>query len=123
MQPGVATLDIAVAGGTMPFAWAHEVNLFSLAIGTFVALVFFILIIHRLIHHEPLTVGLKPSMIILIAPFEVGFLGYTNFNQHIDNFASWCGVSFPMAALSSAALKNMRYMWILGQSKQLQLSF
>ncbi|NHN35573.1 SLAC1 anion channel family protein [Paenibacillus agricola] len=134
--PGVATLDIAVAGGTMPFAWAHEVNLFSLAIGTFIALVFFVLIIHRLIHHEPLAIGLRPSMIILIAPFEVGFLGYTNFSQHIDNFASilfyfglflfvvfffkvfkktvpfgvsWWAVSFPMAALSNAALKYALY--------------
>jgi tellurite resistance protein len=124
--PGVATLDIAVAGGTMPFAWAHEVNLLSLAIGGFVALIFFTLIINRLIHHEVLAIGLMPSMIIMIAPFEVGFLGYTNFMQRIDNFAailfyfglflfivlafkvfkrtvsfgaSWWAVSFPMAAL------------------------
>ncbi|MDF2963621.1 MAG: C4-dicarboxylate transporter/malic acid transport protein [Paenibacillus sp.] len=130
--PGVATLDIAVAGGTMPFAWAHEVNLFTLAIGTIVALVFFTLIIHRLIHHDPMPAGLTPSLIILIAPFEVGFLGYTNFLQRVDNFAailfyfglflfivlffkvfkktvpfgvSWWAVSFPMAALSNAALK------------------
>jgi tellurite resistance protein len=130
--PGVATLDIAVAGGTMPFAWAHEVNLLSLAIGGFVALIFFTLIINRLIHHEALAMGLMPSMIIMIAPFEVGFLGYTNFMQRIDNFAailfyfglflfivlafkvfkrtvsfgaSWWAVSFPMAALSNAALK------------------
>jgi len=130
--PGVATIDIAVAGGTMPFAWAHEVNLLSLGIGGFVALIFFTLIINRLIHHDALPMGLMPSMIIMIAPFEVGFLGYTNFMQRIDNFAailyyfglflfivlafkvfkrtirfgaSWWAVSFPMAALSNAALK------------------
>ncbi|UKS25650.1 SLAC1 anion channel family protein [Paenibacillus sp. HWE-109] len=130
--PCVGVLDIAVTGGTMPFAWAHEVNLMSLAIGGFAALLFLPLIINRLIHHEALGIGLMPSMIILIAPFEVGFLGYSNFLQRIDNFAavlfyfglflfivlafkvfkksvtfgaSWWAVSFPMAALSNAALK------------------
>ncbi|WP_244209215.1 hypothetical protein [Paenibacillus ferrarius] len=95
-------------------------------------LYFLPLIINRLIHHEALGIGLMPSMIILIAPFEVGFLGYSNFLQRIDNFAailfyfglflfivlafkvfkktiyfgaSWWAVSFPLAALSNAALK------------------
>ena len=81
-------------------------------------------------------------MIIMIAPFEVGFLGYTNFEQRIDPFASvlyyfglflfivlffkvfkksipfgasWWGVSFPMAALSNAALKYAMFVnsWLL----------
>jgi len=140
--PGVATIDIAVAGGTMPFPWAHEVNLMSLAIGGVVALVFFTIILSRLIHQSPLPAGLMPSMIIMIAPFEVGFLGYTNFMQRIDQFASllfyfglflfivlffkvfkksvpfgasWWAVSFPMAALSNAALKYAMFVhsWLL----------
>jgi tellurite resistance protein len=140
--PGVATIDIAVAGGTMPFAWAHEINLLSLAIGGIVALVFFTMIVSRLIHQAPLPAGLTPSMIIMIAPFEVGFLGYTNFMQRIDQFASilfyfglflfivlffkvfkksvpfgasWWAVSFPMAALSNAALKYAMFVhsWLL----------
>lgn len=130
--PGVATLDIAVAGGTMPMAWAHELNLFSLAVGTMIALVFFVMIMSRLIHHEPLPVGIVPSLLILMAPFEVGFLAYTNFTQSVDTFAGllfyfglfifivlipkvfrkgvpfvsgWWAISFPMAALAIAALK------------------
>jgi tellurite resistance protein len=130
--PGVATLDIVVAGGTMPFAWALEVNLFATAVGTVLALAFFTLILSRLMHHEPLPATMLPSMIILIAPFEVGFLAYTNLVGHIDMFAtllfyfglalfvvlffkvfrtstpfglSWWAVSFPMAALGNAALK------------------
>ncbi len=130
--PGVATLDIAVAGGTMPMSWAHEVNLFALAVGAMVALLFFTMIMSRLIHHEPLPTGMMPSMIILIAPFEVGFLAYTNFTQHVDMFAGllfyfglfvfvtlaikvfrmgipfaagWWAISFPMAALANASLK------------------
>ncbi len=130
--PGVATLDIAVAGGTMPMPWAHEVNLFALAVGSMLALLFFTMIMARLIHHDPLPFGMLPSLIIMMAPFEVGFLAYTNFTRHVDTFAGllfyfglfmfivlapkvfrrdipfatgWWAVSFPLAALASAALK------------------
>ncbi|MFC4808608.1 SLAC1 anion channel family protein [Paenibacillus sp. GCM10023250] len=140
--PGVATIDIVVAGGTMPFPWVREINLLSLAIGGVFAIVFFTMLMSRLIHHAPLPAGLKPSMIIMIAPFEVGFLGYTNFVQRIDPFASilfyfglflfvvlffkvfkksipfgasWWAVSFPMAALGNAALKYAIFepSWVL----------
>lgn len=130
--PGVATLDIAVAGGTMPMQWAHEVNLFALAVGSMIALLFFTMIMSRMIHHEPLPASMVPSLLILMAPFEVGFLAYTNFTQRIDTFAGllfyfglfifltlapkvfrkglpfasgWWAISFPMAALASASLK------------------
>jgi tellurite resistance protein len=130
--PGVAALDIAVAGGSMPFAWATELNLFSAAVGSVLALSFFTLILSRLMHHDPLAPAMRPSLLILIAPFEVGFLAYTNLTGHIDMFAallfyfgmamfvvlvpkvfrrstpfgmSWWAVSFPLAALGNAALK------------------
>ncbi|CAB3629484.1 SLAC1 anion channel family protein [Achromobacter pestifer] len=130
--PGVATLDIAVTGGTMPMPWAHEVNLFALAVGTMIALLFFTMIMSRMIHHEPLPASMVPSLLILMAPFAVGFLAYTSFTQRVDTFAGllfyfglfiflalapkvfrrgipfasgWWAISFPMAALASAALK------------------
>nr|WP_248293269.1 SLAC1 anion channel family protein [Achromobacter sp. Bel] len=130
--PGVATLDIAVTGGAMPMPWAHEVNLFALAVGTMIALLFFTMIMSRMIHHEPLPASMVPSLLILMAPFAVGFLAYTSFTQRIDAFAGllfyfglfiflalapkvfrrgipfasgWWAISFPMAALASAALK------------------
>ncbi|WP_240420832.1 hypothetical protein [Paenibacillus periandrae] len=100
------------------------------------------MIVSRLIHQAPLPAGLTPSLIIMIAPFEVGFLGYTNIMQRIDQFAailfyiglflfivllfkvfnksvpfgaSWWAVSFPMAALSNAALKYAMFVhsWLL----------
>lgn len=140
--PGVATLDIAVAGGTMPMAWAHEVTIFSIAVGTMMALVFFTMIFSRVVHHDPLPTGMVPSLIIMIAPFEVGFLAYVNVTQHVDMFAgllfyfglflfialsfkvfrrsipfaaSWWAISFPMAALVNAALKYAMYAntWVL----------
>ncbi|WP_339094801.1 SLAC1 anion channel family protein [Variovorax paradoxus] len=131
--PGVATLDITVAGGTMPMAWAHELNLFAMAVGTTMALLFFTMIMSRLIHHhEKLASEMVPSMMILIAPFEVGFLAYTHFFQRVDTFAAmlfyfglfvflalvfkifrrsipfaagWWALSFPIAALCNAALR------------------
>jgi tellurite resistance protein len=130
--PGVATLDIAVAGSTMPMEWAHEVNLFAAGVGAVAALVFFTLIFARLVHRDPLVPGMVPSLMILIAPFEVGFLAYVGITQHVDTFAallfyfglflfvilgfkifrpsipfaaSWWAISFPMAALANAALK------------------
>lgn len=136
LVPVVGTLDIPVAGGTMPFSWTHEINLLSLAVGGIVAVVFFVMILSRLIHRDPLPAGLTPSMMILIAPFEVGFLGYTNVGHRIDLFASllyyfglflfavlffkvfkksvpfgasWWAVSFPIAALSLAAFKYAAY--------------
>ncbi|WP_141502944.1 SLAC1 anion channel family protein [Paenibacillus luteus] len=140
--PVVGTLNIAVTSGTMTFPWAHEMNLLSLAIGGIIALIFLSLILSRLIHQAPLPTGLMPSMMIMIAPFEVGFLGYTNFEQRIDPFASilfyfglflfiilffkifkksipfsasWWAVGFPMAALSNAALKYAMFVhsWLL----------
>lgn len=135
--PGVATLDIAVAGGTMPMAWAKEVNLFAMAVGTMIALVFFKMIMSRLIHHhEKLAKEMVPSLMILVAPFEVGFLAYTSFFQRVDSFAAmlfyfglfiffslvfkvfkrsipfaagWWALSFPLAALSNAALRYAEY--------------
>lgn len=139
--PGVATLDITVAGGAMPAPWARELNVFSMAVGTMVALVFFTMIMSRLIHHhEKLASELVPSLMILVAPFEVGFLAYTNFFQRVDTFAAmlfyfglfiffslafkvfrrgipfaagWWALSFPLAALSNAALRyadHVRYL-------------
>lgn len=130
--PGVATLDIAVAGGAINLPWAHEVNLFALAIGTMIAVLFFMMIMSRIIHHEPIPTGMVPSLLILMAPFEVGFLAYTNFTQKVDTFSGllfycglfiflilapkvfrkgipfasgWWAISFPIAALTIAALK------------------
>jgi tellurite resistance protein len=130
--PGVATLDIAVTGAHMPMAWAGEVVLFSIAIGSVLALVMFTMIGTRLIQHEPLAGPMTPSLMIIVAPFEVGFLAYVNVNGEVDRFAAllfyfglfmflvlapkvfrrsvnfgptWWSISFPLAALSSAALK------------------
>ncbi len=130
--PCVATLDIPVTGAHMPMAWAAEVNLLAAAIGSMMALVLFTLIVGRLVHREPLAPAMAPSLMVLLAPFAVGFLAYCNLVGGVDRFASllfyfglfmfavvapkvfrpgipfspgWWGISFPMAALANAALQ------------------
>ena len=71
--PGVATLDIVVTGGQMPMAWAGEINLLAGAVGAVLALVLFTLIVGRLVHQAPLPPAMTPSLMILVAPFAVGF--------------------------------------------------
>lgn len=130
--PGVAALDIPVTGSHMPMAWAGEVLLLSAAVGSVLALVMFTMIVTRLIQHEPLAPAMTPSLIILIAPFEVGFTAYVNLTGRVDRFAGllfyfglflfvvlapkvfrrsvpfgagWWAVSFPLAAMVNAGLK------------------
>ena len=130
--PGVAALDIPVTGSHMPMAWAGEVLLLSAAVGSVLALVMFTMICTRLIQHEPLAPAMTPSLMILVAPFAVGFTAYTNLTGEVDRFASllfyfglfifvvlapkvfrrsvpfgpgWWAISFPLAAMVNAALK------------------
>lgn len=134
--PCVATLDIPVTGGHMPMAWAAEVNLLAGAVGAMLALVLLTLIIGRLVHRDPLPPAMAPSLMILVAPFAVGFLAYSNLAGSVDRFAGllfyfglfmfavvapkvfrpsvpfsvgWWAISFPMAALANAALKYAEF--------------
>ena len=134
--PCVATLDIPVTGGQMTMAWASEINLLASAIGAVLALVLFAMIVSRLVHHNPLPPAMTPSLMILVAPFAVGFLAYSNIVGGIDRFAallfyfalfmfavvapkvfrpsvsfsaSWWAIGFPIAALVNAALKYAEY--------------
>ena len=128
---GVGTLDIVVAGCAFTTGWAHEVNLLAAGVGGVSAVVFFVLIFSRLVHHEPLAAGMRPSKMILTAPFGVGFIAYVNLMQRVDMFASllfyfglflfviisyrllvkpapfspnWWAIGFPMAAMTNAGL-------------------
>jgi len=143
--PGVASLDIAVTGAAMPFEWAHEVSLFSFAIGAVMALVLIVLIFQRLRHLDALPPESRPMLMILVAPFAVGFLAYTSLKE-IDMLASvlvyfgwflflvlapvvfqrknsfgvaWWAVSFPLAALSIA---SFRYAAAIGGTFLMALS-
>lgn len=130
--PGVATLDITVTGSTLPMAWAHEINLLAFAVGSVLAGVLIVLIFSRLRHHAAIPMSMRPSLLILVAPFAVGFLAYTNLTGAVDMFASslfyfaffmllllapqvfrpgiafgvnWWAIGFPLAAFSLACFR------------------
>ncbi len=136
LMPGVATLNIPLAGGHMPMGWAAELNLVACAVGSVLAVVLFALIIGRLVHRDPLEPAMTPSLMILVAPFAVGFLAYTNVVGGVDRFAGllfyfglfmfavvapkvfrsrapfspiWWTIGFPVAALVNAAMKYAQF--------------
>jgi len=133
--PVVGMIDIPLAVPAL--GWANELHgfmVFATAVGLFFAIPLFTIIVSRLMFAEPLPPALQPSLLILTAPFAVGFSAYTTTVGQIDGFAqilymlmlfvlaivivrmrhlayccpfrvSWWAVSFPLAASANAALR------------------
>ena len=146
MVPVVGTLNISIAGVPLDLPGSHPVCVFALAVGLFFAVPLFTLILSRLIFEEPMPQALQPSLMILVAPFAVGCSAYLNVAGRLDLFAellfylavfmlavllpklvrlrscspfhtSWWAVSFPLAAMTLAALKfSMERPWWLAQA-------
>ena len=119
---------------SLDLAQFHGLMVFALAVGLFFAIPLFTLIFWRLIFEAPLPDALRPTLLILCAPFAVGFSAYATTAGEIDLFAtalymltlfilavllrqlinlprccpfrvSWWAVSFPLAASAVAALR------------------
>lgn len=132
--PVVGLLDIPLALPSLGLPPMHGLMVFALAVGLFFAVPLFTLVFSRLVFEPPLPDALKPSLLILVAPFAVGYSGYTVTTGQVDLFAealymlmlfllavllsqlrhlpaccpfrvSWWAVSFPLAASSIAALR------------------
>jgi tellurite resistance protein len=132
--PVVGLLNVPLALPVIGLAPMHGVMVLSLAIGLFFALPLFTLVLSRLLFEQPLPDALKPSLLVLVAPFAVGYSTYTTTTGQTDMFAeslymvtlfllavvigqlrafsrtcpfrvAWWAVSFPLAASSIAALK------------------
>lgn len=132
--PVVGLIDIPLAAPMLQWRWAHEVAFPALVLGLFFAVPLFALIFARLLFEEPLSAGLQPSLLIMLAPFAVGFSAYVSTFGEVDRFASalymltlfvlavlagrlhhlarscpfrlsWWSVSFPLAATSGCALR------------------
>jgi tellurite resistance protein len=132
--PVVGMLDVPLAIPTLQLPPLPEVMLMSLAVGLFFAIPLFTLIFSRLVFEAPMPDALQPTLLILLAPFAVGFSSYVVTVGHIDLFAqalyflmlfvlsvllgrlklmrggcpfrvTWWAVSFPLAASSIAALR------------------
>jgi tellurite resistance protein len=134
MIPVVGTLNISIVGVTLDLPGAYAASAFGLAVGLFFAVPLFTLILSRLIFEQPMLPPQRPSLLILVATFAVSFSSYLSVVGRVDMFASslfclavfmfavlvpkllrlrsgtpfhtsWWAVSFPLAAMSNAALK------------------
>lgn len=132
--PVVGLLDVPLALPVLGLPPMPGVMVFSLAVGLFFAVPLFTVILSRLLFEPPLPAALQPSLLILVAPFAVGFSAYVATTGTVDLFAealfavavfllavllpklarfgrncpfrvSWWGVSFPLAAASVATLR------------------
>ncbi|WP_197715256.1 SLAC1 anion channel family protein [Nocardioides baekrokdamisoli] len=133
--PLVGLLDIPLAVPALKFS--HEpraVMMFGLSVGLFFAIPLFTIIFARLMFEEPLPAGGSPVLMVLLAPFSVGFSAYVITIGRVDDLAkgllaiagflllvllgrlrhlakccpfrvAWWTVSFPLAATAGAALR------------------
>ena len=132
--PVVGLLDVPLALPSLGLPPMHGVMVMGLAVGLFFAVPLFTLILSRLVFEAPMPDALQPSLLILVAPFSVGFSSYVVVSGRVDLFAealyalmlfvlavllgrmrqlrtccpfrvSWWAVSFPLAASAIAALR------------------
>jgi tellurite resistance protein len=132
--PVVGLLDVPLALPALGLPPMHGVMVFALAVGLFFAIPLFTLIFSRLLFEPPMPDPLKPTLMILMAPFAVGYSAYTITAGQGGMFAealymltlfmlavligqlrnlviccpfrvAWWAVSFPLAAASIAALR------------------
>jgi tellurite resistance protein len=132
--PVVGLLDVPLALPELGLPPMHGLMVLTLAVGLFFAVPLFTLIFSRLLFEPPLPDALKPSLLILVAPFAVGYSTYAVTTGQSDIFGealytltlfilavllgqlrnlpwccpfrvSWWAVSFPLAACSIAALR------------------
>lgn len=132
--PVVGLLDVPLAVPSLGLPPMYGVMVLGLAVGLFFAVPLFTLIFSRLLFEPPMPDALQPTLLILVAPFAVGFSTYVATTGRIDLFAealyvltlfmlavllgrlrnlpsccpfrvSWWAVSFPLAASAIAALR------------------
>jgi tellurite resistance protein len=134
MVPVVGLLDVPLALPSLGLPPMHDVMVLGLAVGMFFAVPLFTLIFSRLLFEPPMPDALQPTLLILVAPFAVGFSAYVATTGQVDLLAkslyalnlfmlavlmgrlrmlplccpfrvSWWAVSFPLAASAVAALR------------------
>ncbi len=133
--PVVGMIDIPLAVPSL--GWAsqmHGAMMFALAVGLFFAIPLFTILLARLMFEDALPTALQPSLLIMVAPFAVGFTSYVTVTGAVDGFAemlymlmlfmlavlfgrmrrlvrccpfriTWWAVSFPLAASAGAAIR------------------
>jgi tellurite resistance protein len=132
--PVVGLLDVPLALPVLGLPPMHGLVMFDLAVGLFFSTPLFTLIFSRLLFETPLPSALRPSLLILMAPFAVAYSSYMVVAPHPDLFSealymltlflmavllaqmrylrtccpfrvSWWAVSFPLAAATIGCLR------------------
>ncbi len=132
--PIVGTLDVPIVGSQLPVYGIHEICLLFYSIGLLFTIIIFTIVISRLLFQRPLPEALKPTVLIMIAPFALAFSGYESLTGGQDITASifyyfdlflllifgskillipaccpfrvtWWSVSFPMVAFTIASFR------------------
>jgi len=132
--PVVGMIDVPLALPSLQWPGLDGMMIFFLAIGLFFAIPIFTMIFSRIVFQEPMPAPMRPSLLIMVAPFAVGFSSYAITTGRIDDFAealymlmlfmlavlggrlrnllascpfrlSWWAVSFPLSASAGAALR------------------
>ena len=132
--PVVGLLDVPLALPSLGWQSLRGVMVFSVAVGLVFALPLLGMVLTRLMREDAMPAPLQPTLLLLSAPFSVGFSAYTATTGQIDLFAeglvmvmffalaivagrllalvaghpfrlSWWAGSFPLAAATLAALR------------------
>lgn len=131
--PGLTVLNAVTAGVGMKLGIIeNETGTILFSLGIVYVMVFFVIIAYRLVHREPIRIFLKPTLLLMSAPFTVGFLSYVSQVKHVDLFGSvlfyfgffifivlffivftkglpfmisWWGACFSTGALTNASLR------------------
>ncbi len=132
--PVTGTLNVPIVGSAFNFAGAHEICVLFFGIGIIFIIIMYALIFSRLFFETPLPVGIQPSLLILAAPMALAFNDYEGMIGGQDLTASvffyfslfllllfgskllllprscpfqvsWWSVSFPLGAVTTAALR------------------
>lgn len=131
--PVVGIINVPVFSNMTHLPWYDDIAIATIAIGLFFAIPLITIIMHRLFLHEPLPYNMRPTLMIMLAPFAVGYNSYTStfgsdvlshiifslavflfavlvqqiaYFRHMCAFRmAWWGVSFPLAAFAAASMR------------------
>lgn len=110
--PAVGLLDIPLAFPALGWPAWREVMVIALAGGWLLAAMLFVLVSARLLFHPAWPPALRPSLLILSAPFAVGFSAYVALAGAVDAFAR---ALFHLDVLLLALLLPRTVSWLRGQ--------
>jgi tellurite resistance protein len=86
--PITGTLNVPIVGDALHFRGAHEICLMFFGFGIIFIMVMMSILFSRFFFAAPLPDPLKPSLMILVAPFALAFSGYQGLIEGQDITAS-----------------------------------